>query len=108
MLALVAAPTLSRLTGPGQDSWSVSQICSATKPMSQGPAGQTGSRDGVQHQACSAICAFGMAALPAPSGVGVVPRVSDRSSRIAPAIADASKSLREWVHARPRGPPAPV
>jgi hypothetical protein len=108
MLTLVAAPTLSRLTGPGQGSWSLSQICSATKPMSQGPAGETGSRNGVQHQACCALCAFGMAALPTPSGAGVVARVSDRSPRIAPAIADASKSLREWVHARPRGPPAPV
>lgn len=108
MLALVAVPTLSRLTGAGQDSWSLSQICSATKPMSQGPAGETGSRNGVQHQACCALCSFGMAALPTSSGAGVVWRVSDRSPRVAPAMADASKSLREWVHARPRGPPAPV
>lgn len=108
MLALVAAPTLSRLTVSGQGSWSLPQICSATKPMSQDPAGETGSRNGVQHQACCALCALGMAALPTPSGAGVTARVSDRSSRIAPAIADAGKSLREWVHTRPRGPPAPV
>lgn len=108
MLALVAAPTLSRLTGPAQGSWSLSQICSATKPMSQGPAGDTGSQNGVQHQACCALCAFGVGALPTSLGAGVVARVSGRSPRVRPAIADASKSMREWVHARPRGPPAPV
>jgi hypothetical protein len=108
ILVLVAAFWLLRLIDPWQASWPSSQICSATKPISQGPAGETGSRDGVQHQTCCALCTFGMAAMPTSSGAGVVAQVSDRSLRIAAAIADASKSLREWAHARARGPPAPV
>jgi hypothetical protein len=108
MLVLAVAPALSWLTGPWQGSWTSSQVCSATKPISQGPAGETGSRSGVQHQVCCALCAFGMAAIPAPPGAGVMALVSDRSPRIAPAFTDASKSSREWAHALPRGPPATV
>jgi len=107
MLTLTAPPTLSWLTGPWQGSWPSSQICSATKPMTQGPAGETGTGNGVQYQACCALCAFGMVAMPAPPGAGVMALVS-RLPHIAPAFADASKSSREWAHAPPRGPPAPV
>jgi hypothetical protein len=108
MLALAVAPALSWLTGAWHGSSPSSQICSATKPISQGPAGGTGSPIGVQHEAGCALCAFGMAALPAPPGAGVMALVSDPSPRVAPASADASKSSREWAHAPPRGPPASV
>jgi len=108
MLALAVAPTLSRLTDPSKGSWPSSEICSTTKPVSQGPAGETGSRHGVQHQACCALCACGMAALPPPPAAGLTALVSDRSPRVASAFRGAGKSSREWAHAPPRGPPAPV
>jgi hypothetical protein len=108
ILALAVAPTLSWLTGHRQGSWPSSQICSLTKPISQGLAGETGSREGVQHQACCALCAFGAAAMPAPPGAGMMALLSDRSPRTAPELADASRSSREWAFASPRGPPAPV
>ncbi|MGE0311118.1 MAG: DUF2946 family protein [Lautropia sp.] len=104
VLALVAAPTLSRLSRPGQGSWPSSPICSATNPMSQGNSGETGSRDGVEHQSCCALCAFGIAALPAPPSAGVMALVS---ARIAPAFTEARKFSRGWAHAPSRGPPSP-
>lgn len=105
ILSLALAPTLSRAIAHAQGVVSWGSVCTASPPTPFGDAGDPSRAVGAAQLEHCPLCAVGAALFAPPAGAQAL-SIDGRLGHALPGARPGEVPTRDWLVARPRGPPS--